>query len=143
VTYIEGEVGRGDSFIPYEGGRFDRRLPDYVWSDSALEHLGSLIRAYHDAAATFPWAGREWAFEPRRPVETVCHNELSVEHGLSAGRPGGVHRLGHRSAAGRRDRWTALVAVILLLVIVFLKGTSPGGPRAREEFQASKDRGGQ
>ena len=22
------------------------------------------------------WAGREWAFEPRRPVETVCHNEL-------------------------------------------------------------------
>lgn len=76
LTYIEGEVGRGDSFIPYQGGRFDRRLPDYVWSDSALDHLGALMRAYHDAAATFPWAGREWAFEPRRPVETVCHNEL-------------------------------------------------------------------
>jgi hypothetical protein len=44
-------------------------------------------------------------------------------------------------AAGRRDRWTALLVVILLLVIVFLKGTSPGGPRAWEEFQASKDRG--
>ena len=39
-------------------------------------HLGALIRAYHDAAATFPWAGREWMFEPRQPVETVCHNEL-------------------------------------------------------------------
>ena len=35
-----------------------------------------LIRAYHDAAATFPWAEREWCFEPRLPVETVCHNEL-------------------------------------------------------------------
>jgi Phosphotransferase enzyme family len=76
LTYIEGEVGRGDSFIPLLGGRFDRRLPDYVWSDTALEHVGALIRAYHDAAATFPWAGREWAFQPRRPAETVCHNEL-------------------------------------------------------------------
>jgi hypothetical protein len=41
-----------------------------------LVHPGTLIRAYHDAAATFPWAGREWCFEPRQPVETVCHNEL-------------------------------------------------------------------
>jgi hypothetical protein len=76
LTYIEGEAGRGDSFIPCQGGRFDRRLPEFVWSDSALEHLGALIRAYHDAAATFPWAGRARAFEPRRPVETVCHNKL-------------------------------------------------------------------
>ena len=28
LTYIEGEVGRGDSFIPDQGGRFDIRLPD-------------------------------------------------------------------------------------------------------------------
>jgi hypothetical protein len=76
LTYIEGEVGRGDSFIPSQGGRFDRRLPDFVWGDDVLVHLGALIRAYHDAAATFPWAEREWCFEPRLPVETVCHNEL-------------------------------------------------------------------
>jgi hypothetical protein len=76
LTYIEGEVGRGDRFIPDQGGRFDFRLPDYVWHDDVLVHLGALIRAYHDAAATFPWAGREWCFEPRQPVETVCHNEL-------------------------------------------------------------------
>lgn len=41
-----------------------------------LVHLGALIRAYHDAAATFPWPGREWMFEARQPVETVCHNEV-------------------------------------------------------------------
>ena len=76
MAYIEGEVGRGDSFVPDQGGRFDRRLPKFVWSDDALVHLGALIRAYHDAAASFPWAGREWCFEPRQPVETVCHNEL-------------------------------------------------------------------
>jgi len=76
LTYIEGEVGRGDRFIPDQGGRFDRRLPDYVWHDDVLLHLGTLVRAYHDAAATFPWAGREWMFEPRQPAETVCHNEL-------------------------------------------------------------------
>jgi hypothetical protein len=76
LTYIEGEVGQGNRFIPDQGGRFDLGLPDYVWRDHVLVHLGALIRAYHDAAATFPWAGREWMFEPRQPVETVCHNEL-------------------------------------------------------------------
>jgi hypothetical protein len=41
--------------------------------------------------------------------------------------------------ADRRDPWIGLLPMILLLAIVFLKGTSPGGPRAWEEFQASKD----
>jgi len=76
LSYIEGEVGYGDAFIPDQGGRFDRRLPEFVWDDHVLVHLGALIRAYHDAAATFRWAGREWLFEPRQPVETMCHNEL-------------------------------------------------------------------
>jgi hypothetical protein len=76
LTYIEGEVGRGERFIPDRGGRFGLRRPDYVWRDDVLVHLGALIRAYHDAAATFPWAGREWCFEVRQPVETICHNEL-------------------------------------------------------------------
>jgi aminoglycoside phosphotransferase (APT) family kinase protein len=76
LTYIEGDVGQGDHFVPCQGGRFDVRLPDYVWRDDVLVHLGRLIRAYHDAASTFPWAGSEWMFEPRQPVETVCHNEL-------------------------------------------------------------------
>jgi hypothetical protein len=42
--------------------------------------------------------------------------------------------------AARHARWSGLLVMILLLVIVFLKGTSPGGPRAWEEFQASKNR---
>jgi hypothetical protein len=76
LTYIEGEVGRGERFIPDQGGRFGLRRPAYVWRDDVLVHLGVLIRAFHDAAATFPWAGREWCFEARQPVETICHNEL-------------------------------------------------------------------
>jgi hypothetical protein len=39
----------------------------------------------------------------------------------------------------RRDRWTSLLVVAVLLAVVFLKGTSPGGPREWEEFQRSKD----
>jgi hypothetical protein len=76
LSYVEGEVGVGGDFIPDQGGRFDRRLPDFVRGDRALVQLGGLIRAYHDAAATFTWAGLDWMFEPRPPVETVCHNEL-------------------------------------------------------------------
>jgi aminoglycoside phosphotransferase (APT) family kinase protein len=79
LTYIEGEVGQSDHY-PDAGGRFDRRLPAYVWRDDVLVHLGALLRAYHDAAATFAWAGREWCFEPREPVETVCHNELFAQN---------------------------------------------------------------
>jgi hypothetical protein len=78
LTYIEGEVARGETFIPDQGGRFDFEIrhPDYVWRDDVLVHLGVLIRAYHDAAATFPSAGRDWCYETRYPVETICHNEL-------------------------------------------------------------------
>jgi hypothetical protein len=76
LTYIEGEVGRGEEFIPDQGGRFDLRLPNFVWRDDVLVHLGALIRSYHDAAATFPWADRQWCFDARQPVETVCHNEI-------------------------------------------------------------------
>jgi Phosphotransferase enzyme family len=76
LTFIEGEVARGVEFIPDEGGRFDLRLPDFVWRDEVLVHLGALLRAYHDAAATFPWADREWCYETRQPVETICHNEV-------------------------------------------------------------------
>jgi Ser/Thr protein kinase RdoA (MazF antagonist) len=42
-----------------------------------LVRLGALIRQYHDAAASFPWRGREWRLEARQPVETVCHNDLT------------------------------------------------------------------
>jgi hypothetical protein len=72
LTYIDGEVATQRRSGQPGGGN----LPDYVWRDDVLVHLGALIRAYHDAAATFPWAGREWLLEARQPVETVCHNEV-------------------------------------------------------------------
>jgi hypothetical protein len=76
LTFIEGEVGRGEAFVSDAGGRFDLRLPDFVWRDEVLIRLGAMLRAYHDAAATFPWAGRVWCYDAREPVETICHNEV-------------------------------------------------------------------
>ena len=76
LTFLEGEVARGEEFIPDEGGRFDLRLPDFVWRDEVLVRLGRLLREYHDTAATFPWAGRDWCYGAREPVETICHNEV-------------------------------------------------------------------
>jgi hypothetical protein len=35
--------------------------------------------------------------------------------------------------------WLSLVAVALMLVIIFLKGTSPGGPDEWSEFRATRD----
>jgi hypothetical protein len=35
--------------------------------------------------------------------------------------------------------WLGLIAVAAVVIIAFLKGTSPGGPGAWEEFQATRD----
>lgn len=74
LTYVEGDVVH-DATAVAERDRFDARLPAEVWTDDALVHLGGLLRRFHDAAATFPWEGREWCFAPRPPVETICHHE--------------------------------------------------------------------
>jgi hypothetical protein len=57
LTYVDGEVGSD-------------------LSDHVLVRLGGLLREFHDAAATFPWTGREWQVPVRQPVETICHNDL-------------------------------------------------------------------
>ena len=72
LTYIEGEVAAQRR--PGHPGGGD--LPEYVWRDDVLVQLGALLRTCHDAAATFPWAGREWLLESQLPEETVCHNEV-------------------------------------------------------------------
>jgi hypothetical protein len=40
--------------------------------------------------------------------------------------------------ADKRHWWVALIVVVVLIAVTFLKGTSPGGPRQWEEFQASR-----
>jgi hypothetical protein len=74
LTYIEGEAGAG---LPEADAGPVQDADHWVWRDDVLVHLGVLVRACHDAAATFPWAGREWQVEVRQPAETVCHNDLS------------------------------------------------------------------
>lgn len=76
LTYVEGEAVFSEGFVPDHGGRFDMSVPSLLWRDDVLVRLGELIRGFHDAAATFPWAGREWCFEARQPVETVCHSDI-------------------------------------------------------------------
>jgi hypothetical protein len=39
----------------------------------------------------------------------------------------------------RHSRWLGLIVLVAMLVITFLKGTSPGGPDAWKEFQAARD----
>ena len=81
LTYIEGEIAHGEDHGDPED-RFDRRRPAFVWRDEVLVSLGALLRQYHDAASTFPWAGRAWCYEPREPVETVCHNEAFPQNAV-------------------------------------------------------------
>jgi hypothetical protein len=45
------------------------------------------------------------------------------------------------ASVDRHARWLGLIVVAVLLAITFLKGTSPGGPAAWEEFKATRDGG--
>lgn len=73
LTYVDGEAGAA---LP-EADAGPVQDDHWVRRDDVLVHLGGLVRAYHDAAATFPWMGREWQLEVRRPIETICHNDLA------------------------------------------------------------------
>lgn len=94
---------------------------------------------------TKPLLGRKAWFGPRQVgwgLSPVSAEGWAVTAAAAAATVG-------LAAADRSDRWSVLIArksaivVIPLVVIVFLKGTSPGGRRAWKEFQASKARGDQ
>ena len=63
--------------------------------------------------------------------------------------PGHGRRLGGAGDRGRgsdcagfdrsASRWLSLIAVAVMLVIIFLEGTSPGAPDESDEFQAMRD----
>jgi hypothetical protein len=87
---------------------------------------------------TKPLVGRKAWFGPRRMGWGL--SPISVEGWVVTG----VFVAGVLALAilARHERWAALPVVAVLLIIVFLKGTSPGGSREWQEFQASKQRGG-
>jgi hypothetical protein len=44
------------------------------------------------------------------------------------------------AVALHHDRWLCLIAAVVLIAVVFLKGTSPGGSDQWAEYQAIRDR---
>jgi hypothetical protein len=69
---------QGREVLTYVDGATVRPSEDHrASSDDVLVRLGALLRAHHDAAASFPWHGRVWQVPVREPVETICHNDLS------------------------------------------------------------------
>lgn len=51
---------------------------ELVVSDEALAEMAVLLRGLHDASADFvPPAGASWYFEPREPVEVICHGDVA------------------------------------------------------------------
>jgi hypothetical protein len=86
---------------------------------------------------TKPLIGRKAWFGPRRfgwGLSPVTPEGWAV---VAIGIAGTI---GLVAAAGRHMRWLGLVVVAVMLVVVFLKGTSPGGPAAWKEFDASRQR---
>jgi len=84
---------------------------------------------------TKPLIGRKAWFGPRRlgwglsPVTGEGWAVLAIGAGTAV----------VLASIDRHSRWLGLIVVAVMLVITFLKGTSPGGPEAWEEFQASRD----
>jgi hypothetical protein len=87
---------------------------------------------------TTPLIGRKAWFGPRR-----------FGWGLGPVSPEGWAVTGAAAAAvvvtvalSRSYAWIIVAIVVALVVVAFLKGTSPGGPTAFEDYQNTKDSGG-
>lgn len=52
-------------------------LPEWVWTDAALEQGARMLRRLHDASVGYPLDGAVWQSPTKVPVEVVCHNDFS------------------------------------------------------------------
>jgi hypothetical protein len=84
---------------------------------------------------TKPLIGRKAWFGPRRwgwglsPVTAEGWAVLATGIGVALA----------LAATVRHFRWLSLIALAVMLVVIFLKGTSPGGPEEWSEFRATRD----
>jgi hypothetical protein len=63
-------------FVPGDVAHYP--LPEYAWSDAALEALAKLMRSYHDATTGFrPPEDARWYFPAREPAEVLCHGDIA------------------------------------------------------------------
>ena len=53
-------------------------LPDYVWSDAALDSAAVLLRRIHDSSVGFDQRDAVWGFPPREPAEVICHGDFAT-----------------------------------------------------------------
>lgn len=65
-------------------------MPEYVWSDRALESAAELLRRIHDASLSFDQADAVWSWPVREPAEVICHGDFATynlvfREGLVAG----------------------------------------------------------
>ena len=52
-------------------------LPEWVWSEAALESSARLLREVHDATVGMDTSG-PWRSPVREPVEVICHNDFAT-----------------------------------------------------------------
>lgn len=99
LTYIEGEV----PIPPY---------PAWAMTDDAIGALGSLLRRFHDASATFdPSSVAGWSTKWSDPTggSQICHNDLFPENVVFRdGRPIALIDFGEASPG--RSTWDLAIA---------------------------------
>lgn len=52
-------------------------MPEWVWTEAALESSARLLREVHDATATLSIEG-PWRSPGREPIEVICHNDFAT-----------------------------------------------------------------
>jgi hypothetical protein len=67
-------------------------LADYVLAEPTLIRVAQMLRAYHDASATFAAPpDATWQWPAHEPVEVICHNDFAPYNLMfEAGEPTGV-----------------------------------------------------
>jgi Phosphotransferase enzyme family len=52
-------------------------LPEWVWTDAALEDAARHLRALHDASLGFDTSHATWQWPAAEPFEVICHNDFA------------------------------------------------------------------
>jgi hypothetical protein len=82
-----GFDGKGTEILGYIDGEVSNYpLSENVVSDEALVSSAQLLRAYHDAALSFPMASEIWMLPTKEPAEVICHGDFAPYNVVFDGR---------------------------------------------------------
>jgi hypothetical protein len=104
-------------------------LPDWVWTDSALEESARRLRLLHDASVGFGLDDAVWQAPTKVPAEVICHNDFAP-HNLAFGEGAVVGAIDFDMCSPGPRIWD--IAYLATRIVPLTASTPSGAPGMRD-----------